>query len=249
MDGDGALYGVAAFGGTSNLGTAFQMRPPEPGKNRWKYKVLHSFSGPDGRQPFAVLAMDGAGVLFGTTWVGGASSAGTIFQLLPPAPGKSKWEHELLHSFVSTDGSGPHGGLAIGAHGTLYGTTTFGGASAIAGTIFQLRRPAAGKKIWKHTVLHDFTGGADGSQPPAGLIRDGAGVLYGTVQHGGLGSEGTVFRMLPPSTFEVLYTFTSAPPGGREPFAGLTMGPDGALYGATQAGGTSGAGTVFKLVP
>jgi hypothetical protein len=31
-----------------------------------------------------------------------------------------------------------------------------------------------------YMVLHAFTGGVDGAQPSAGLIRDAAGNLYGT---------------------------------------------------------------------
>ena len=43
---------------------------------------------------------------------------------------------------------------------------------------------------WTESVLHSFTGGADGANPVAGLISDAAGNLYGTTENGGeLSSE------------------------------------------------------------
>jgi uncharacterized repeat protein (TIGR03803 family) len=47
------------------------------------------------------------------------------------------------------------------------------------------------------TVLHAFSGGADGSQPTAGLIRDVNGNLYGTTFQGGAFGWGTVFKLVP----------------------------------------------------
>jgi uncharacterized repeat protein (TIGR03803 family) len=56
-------------------------------------------------------------------------------------------------------------------------------------------------KDGKETVLHSFTGGADGAWPYAGLVRDKAGNLYGTTAGGGTGSCdagcGTVFKLTP----------------------------------------------------
>jgi hypothetical protein len=51
------------------------------------------------------------------------------------------------------------------------------------------------------TVLYRFAGGAAGSHPYAGLIRDSAGNLYGTTynggkEHNGL-STGLVFKLKP----------------------------------------------------
>ena len=39
------------------------------------------------------------------------------------------------------------------------------------------------------TVLHGFTGGADGANPAAGLTPDAAGNLYGTTLRGGFQGE------------------------------------------------------------
>jgi uncharacterized repeat protein (TIGR03803 family) len=44
------------------------------------------------------------------------------------------------------------------------------------------------------TVIHNFSGGQDGSQPVVGLTMDKAGNFYGTASAGGVG-YGTVFKL------------------------------------------------------
>src|SRR5664279_5426562 len=67
------------------------------------------------------------------------------------------------------------------------------------------------------SVLHNFTGGADGAQPYVGLTMDPAGNLYGTAIFGGVpggcyGSGcGTVFKLSRTGSnwiFSPLYSFT-----------------------------------------
>ena len=104
------------------------------------------------------------------------------------------------------------------------------------------------------TVLYSFLGGSDGSYPPAGLIADKEGALYGTTEVGGSGNNGTVFKLTPPTKGQtawketVLYRFCSQPScsdGSQPRFAGLIADKEGALY-TTEVGGI-GQGTVFKL--
>jgi uncharacterized repeat protein (TIGR03803 family) len=86
--------------------------------------VLHSFQGgTDGSAPSAGLIFDAAGNLYGTTYVGGTSSAGTVFELTPAAGGT--WTEKVLYSFGGgTDGANPTAGLIFDAAGNLYGTTS-----------------------------------------------------------------------------------------------------------------------------
>ena len=107
------------------------------------------------------------------------------------------------------------------------------------------------------TVIHNFTGGNDGSVPMAGLSLDNAGNLYGTASSGGTGL-GTVFRLSNRGGSWVLtplYNFSGGENGGR-PMARVIIGPNGSLYGTTSQaramGGCSGdgsCGTVFNLGP
>jgi len=111
-----------------------------------------------------------------------------------------------------------------------------------------------------YTVLHNFTGGADGSTPYGGLNMDSAGNLYGTtcgIYCLGAGSNwGTVFRLSQRGlgwVLTTLYTFQGGP-DGSSPTGRVVFGRDGNLYGTTIYGGHngcggSGCGTVFKLTP
>ena len=104
-----------------------------------------------------------------------------------------------LHSFggasaTPPDGAGPYlGDLIADASGAFYGTTSYGGAYNL-GTVFMLSPDSAGG--WTETVLHSFSGGADGSGPQAGLTADASGALYGTTTGaGGTTNVGTVFKL------------------------------------------------------
>ena len=106
-------------------------------------------------------------------------------------------------------------------------------------------------------VIHSFTNGSDGGSPYAGLTMDKAGNLYGTASGGGSAGYGTVFRLSNKGSgwvFTPLYSFQGGNDGAN-PRARVIIGPDGALYGTTTAGGGSGCyqnlgcGTVFNLRP
>src|SRR5260370_26677223 len=86
--------------------------------------------------------------------------------------------------------------------------------------------------------------------PVAGLVRDAAGNLYGTTEFRGptADSLGAVFKMNATGVETLVYAFTGVP-DGHDPVAGLVLDPSGNLYGTTQFGGVSGAGTVFKVNP
>jgi uncharacterized repeat protein (TIGR03803 family) len=79
------------------------------------------------------------------------------------------------------------------------------------------------------------------------------GNFYGTTVNGGYYQSGTFFKLYTNGALDTLYTFDTDFQGqistsGLTPSA-LTLGPDGDFYGATQAGGTNGDGTIFKMSP
>jgi uncharacterized repeat protein (TIGR03803 family) len=242
---DGTLYGTTRFGGASHRGAIFQVAPDGSG-----FALLHSFTGgaDDGERPVAGLIQDPDGTLYGTSELGGSSSAGTVFRMAPDGSGFA-----VLHSFTggAEDGQFPVASLIQGPDGTLYGTTQIGGVGPCAvgggcGTVFQIAPDGSG-----YAVLHFFTGSTtDGSQPLAGLIQGPDGTLYGTTVVGGIRDAGTIFQMAPDgSGFALLHSFTIGEADGDQPAGGLIQGPDGALYGTTAAGGSSNTGTVFQIAP
>jgi uncharacterized repeat protein (TIGR03803 family) len=185
VDVGGALYGTAWLGGAYHKGVVFSMTPSG------REKVLHSFgNGTDGANPTASLIKVN-GALYGTTEVGGSyhtcstlgGGCGTVFSITPSGT------EEVLHSFGNgTDGADPKRSL-IDVNGTLYGTTTEGGAYN-GGTVFSITPSGT------ENVLHSFSGGTDGAHPVTSLI-DVNGTLYGTTEYGGAANTGTVFALQP----------------------------------------------------
>src|SRR6478752_7520021 len=66
----------------------------------------------------------------------------------------------------------------------------------------------------KYSVVYNFTGGADGANPFAGLTIDAAGNIYGTTLNGGSATGagyGVVFQLKPTKSgfaFNSIYRFT-----------------------------------------
>ncbi len=206
FDAAGNLYGTTTYGGFYYGGTVFRL---EPGANgRWTERILHSFGNylvNDGYNPYAGLALDGAGNLYGTTTLGGSTcsasgdTCGTVFRLTLGA--KGKWTERVLHSFNS-DSASPFSGLVIDAVGNLYGTTVASSEPHGFGTVFELTPHSDGE--WSKKLLHVFRGD-DGADPFGGLVFDSAANLYGVTRYGGdddsncnqLGGCGVVYEITP----------------------------------------------------
>lgn len=84
------------------------------------------------------------------------------------------------------------------------------------------------------------------STPVSTLVLAPDGSFYGTSRYGGTYDFGTVFKLSPAGTYQVIYNFTGGDDGAN-PNAGLVVGPDGQLYGTCQYGGIENAGAVFKM--
>src|SRR5439155_1191647 len=140
-----------------------------------------------------------------------------------------------------TDGANPVAALVEAMDGNFYGTTPTGGSSG-AGIAFKITPGGA------MTILHAFTGGADGANPMTSLIQATDGNLYGTTKAGGASNHGTAFKMTPAGTFTRLHSFMAGS-DGLKPVGALVQGADGNFYGTTQNGGSGNRGTVFKITP
>jgi uncharacterized repeat protein (TIGR03803 family) len=84
LDAAGDLYGTASRGGgVCACGVVFKLSPNSNGS--WHETLLHTFAGGpgDGELPFASLIFDASGNLYGTTFSGGKSGYGTVFEITP----------------------------------------------------------------------------------------------------------------------------------------------------------------------
>jgi uncharacterized repeat protein (TIGR03803 family) len=144
----------------------------------------------------------------------------------------------IVYKFADVDGGLPQSELVEAGDGLFYGTTAEGGAHG-TGTVFKIT--TAGTL----TTIYNFTGGADGSDPRAGVIQASDGLFYGTTFGGGAGF-GTVYQVSSNGAFTTVYTFTGGIDGAF-PGMRLVQGNDGLFYGTTTAGGVNGTGSVFTV--
>lgn len=158
----------------------------------------------------------------------------------------------IIYSFAGgSDGEYLDTDLVMDSLGNLYGTSVQGGDFA-SGTVWQLSPSASG---WIHTVLYSFRGGADGGEPYKGAALNNQGNLYGTAVTGGGGSCeggcGVVWKLTRSGSGwnqSVIHTFTGGDDGSG-PGTGLTVSPNGTLYGMTPTGGANGQGVIFEMKP
>src|SRR5262249_41042909 len=148
-------------------------------------------SGPDGAWPYGGLIQASDGNFYGTTSLGGnlscspfgygisasigaygytrGTGCGTVFKM--DATGNIT----VLHSFSGqSDGNFPVAALLQASDGTLYGTTSAGGAFAY-GTLFALDSSG------RFTLLHSFSRAeVSGGSAVAALLQAKDGSIYGT---------------------------------------------------------------------
>jgi uncharacterized repeat protein (TIGR03803 family) len=278
FDAAGNLYGTTNEGGTSGLGTVFELTPPTAGGGQWTESVLYSFLGgpADGASPKSDgVAFDHSGNLYGVTTAGGipytytgsggyfcalnypTNACGVVYKLAPPATPGAPWTETVLHYFNGPQGWYPIGSPIFDARGNLYGEAANGGRHNI-GNVYRLTPPAAGESAWGFKTLYLFgTATTDSGNPGGSLTLHGDGVLYGTTCC-------NVFQLVPPAVTggawieNILHNFAGGNDGIFPGAVNLVFDKAGNLYGTTQAGGGNGGcnvygeafcGTAFELSP
>ena len=129
-DSSGNLFGMTYGGGSSWYGTVFEVRA-----GSGAVTTLASFNGSNGASPYASLVEDGSGNLFGTTYGGGSSGDGTLFEVQAGSNAVT-----TLVSFNGANGEYPAVGLVEDGSGNLFGTTSAGGPGGY-GTVFEVNLP------------------------------------------------------------------------------------------------------------
>ncbi len=179
------------------------------------------------------------GNLYGTTEGGGLDGAGVVYKL------DMAGNETVLYTFTGqADGANPSSGVIRDDTGNLFGTAYYAGDLSACGgngcgVVYKVDESG------NETVLHTFEG-ADGANPYAGVIRDGAGNLYGTTVVGGTLGYGTLYKISPAGK-ETSLSFSDAP-GGSGPASGVVRDAAGNLYG-TAGGGPNNSGVLYKLDP
>ena len=206
---------------------------------------------PDGASPGSLI-QGSDGNFYGAAKVSSYQSGGlpvnggTVFSLTPAG------KFTLLHTFAQganknfANGEGP-ASLIEGPDGNLYGATASGGKGYDDppgffgyGIVFRIGKTGSGFQVI-HRFCSVMPSCSDGAYPAGGLVAGTDGNIYGVTSQGGTGSGcpqpacGTIFRVTPSSgAYQVVFSFSAST--GQEP-TGLTLAPDGTIYGLTLQGG------------
>lgn len=231
---DGLLYGVCHATGTTPQASLFRVALDGNG-----FTVLRRFvNGTDAWLPDNMI--EGTdGLFYGAAKaVSSLSYAHVLFRVARDGSGFT-----VLRTLTYEVDGNDETSLIQGPDGRLYGSALDGGGSTYMGTVFALNPDGSG-----FTVLKRFQG-TEGRRPNRLAFHDGQ--IYGTTRQGGPTADwGVMFRMRPDgSGYTVLHEFrgTFPPAAGEFPLAGVTVRPNGNLYGVTAFGGTLSAnGTLFR---
>lgn len=245
-DDQGFIWGTTLGGGASNVGTVFRFNPAAPTAG---IATIAEFTGNagafKGAAPFAGLASDGRGFLWGTTSGGGAFGGGTVFKIHAGSAVLA-----TVAEFASNGVNGallgrtPVAALVDDGQGHLWGSTRQAG-TGIFGTLFQIDYYTD-----TLTTMVQFTGlsgVARGSDPQAPLVLGPDGLLWGTTFTGGTHDKGTIFNLNPVGgALKTAFEFPTVK-GGQFPYASLVRAAPGELWGATSNGGDLGGGVIYKI--
>ena len=234
---NGLLYGLAAVGGTNNVGVLFEYN-----KTTNTYTKKIDMLSTNGITPFGSMLQASNSKLYGLTSAGGTSGLGTLFEYDISLNTYTK-RVDFTGNIGTNPGSVPYGSLVqFSGNGKLYGMTKQGGTSA-QGVIFEFD-PTTNV----YTKKIDLTA-VSGFSAFGSMVESGS-KLYGMTQLGGANSLGAIFEYDPVTniyTKKIDFTGNTGAAPGSQPFGSMvTTSTVGVLYGMTRLGGANGQGVIFE---
>ncbi len=230
------LWSMTYNGGTDEVGTIIKTAP-----DGTLISVKHNFTVQyPGARPYAnaQLIQLPNGKLYGVTSSGGTGNGGVLFEY-DPATGT----YAKKFDFVYATGREPHGALALGDNGKLYGTTAAGGANNV-GVIYEYD-PATGI----YTKKIDLTIANGSVVYGSTLYLHSNGKFYGMTYNGGTSNLGVLFEYdYSTNTYTKKIDFNGTA-NGAYPYGRLVKTSSGKIFGVTSYGGVSNKGTLFEYNP
>jgi uncharacterized repeat protein (TIGR03803 family) len=232
---NGLFYGLTYAGGVYDFGVLFEYDPADGPDGKFTKKIDLGGS-INGAYPSGALLEASNGKFYGTTYNGGLSDLGVLFEY-------DRHSEVFIKKidFNNADGSTPTGGLIEHSNGKFYGMTAWGG-TADAGVLYEYLSGS-------NTYTNKFSfGGNNGENPQGRLTLAGNGNLYGLAQFGGANNRGVLFEFQPASGI-VTKKIDLSLSLGSYPIGGLWHASNGKLYGMTSEGGTNNLGVLFEYDP
>ncbi len=231
---DGNYYGTTSAGGLSAAGTVYKVTVSG------SLTTIFQFDEANGDYPEGPLVQAADGNFYGTTNVGNNNCGfdnicSTIFKITPSGTFTQLYSFPFNSFFNSTYATG----LAVGNDGYLYGAAVQTGIGH--GEVFKINTSGT-----TFTAVYDFTGGADGANPYAGLLLANNGNFYGVAANDGADGFGELYEISSAGKFLTVAAFNGT--DGAYPSAPLMQNTNGTIYGDTSQGGeVTNTGTFFKL--
>ena len=222
---DGRIYGPA-FGNPFAPGEGGIYGVDADGAN---FELVFRFLPDAPSKPTSAFLLGADGAFYGTTSAGGPAGKGMVYRLELPD------DLTVLHTFSGADGAFPSV-LIEGEPGVFYGGANSGGPPPTDdGVVFRLDSGG-------FSLLHAFDLSGEGASPSGlGLAPDQT--LFGTTYYGGPG-HGTIFHFDDLGDLDVLHDFEDE---GFGPVGPLEWLGDGSFYAVTYGGGSSHAGTLYRV--
>lgn len=232
---NGKLYGVTVAGGSGGYGCIFEY---DYSTSTYTKKIDFDNTN-TGRESYSTLIEANGSKLYGTSYKGGSSGYGVIYEYDPVNNICTK----KIDFSGQVNGKYPFGGLCLASNGKLYGNTNNGG-SGDYGVLFEYD-PSSNTC----TIVNTFSGYGNGANPNGTLVKTSSGKLYGMASQGGISYSGVIFEYdISASTFSKKLDFCDWT-AGKAPNGGIIQANDGKLYGLIYRGGANDGGILFVYDP
>ncbi|HYF69430.1 MAG TPA: choice-of-anchor tandem repeat GloVer-containing protein [Ohtaekwangia sp.] len=209
------------YGETGGASRLFKVK-----KDGSDYKILHEFGiGNDGISLLGSPLQLANGDLVGIATNGGMNNKGVLFSIEPDGANYTRlYEFDVM----------AQGSLILGSDGRLYGVAD----PLDLGIVFSIK--IDGSEFNKIFVNADLNQGKSFTN----LIEATPGVFICVARLGAASNNGAIGKLTSSGHYTKLKDFYQE---GEDPRCALVQASDGDLYGVTTAGGTHGAGIIYKI--
>jgi uncharacterized repeat protein (TIGR03803 family) len=255
-DGAGGFYGLAQphgsiYSSTTLAATVFHLTA----LNALEFVGnVPKISGNGNLQPDGHLTTDSLGNLFGTVASYNNQSSGLIYRMTPAGVYSA-----VADLFAASNRTGAHKPVGPIVREGGANSFIFPAVGDSGDQLLRLTTSSTIQRVFFFDPEDDNQEFFDNNYTVSPLVRMNDGTLYGLTEGGGEEGEGFLYRLAPNGTFTMLYSFKTGMEAGNPGYPGnpghrgdqntpgLTLGPDGLIYGVSGQGGVAGGGVLFRF--